>query len=136
MFFHHVPIIRRFFRVSSQIDPKSNRVSKSEFLEMLDLMTNTLSEHRVEAGQRLRCTRIALGFRTMREFAGVMNIPETNLGKWENGEALVPTTFVQRLRATFKVTHDWIYAGDPANLPHGLAVAIAEVSNLRDEGDD
>lgn len=103
---------------------------------MLDQMANNVSDHRVEAGQRLRCTRVALGFPTIRKFAQATGIPETNLGKWENGEALVPTWFVQRLRLTFKVNHDWIYAGDPANLPHGLAVAIAEVSNSYEDGDD
>lgn len=95
---------------------------------MLFSMPINIGEHKISAGKRLRAARMALGFPTIRQFAAVMGVPETNLSKWESGEALVPTYFTERLRQTFKVDHNWIYGGDPANLPHHLAVEIARVS--------
>lgn len=96
---------------------------------MLGWMASRIDEHKTSAGRRLRHTRLALDFATIRKFAEATGVPETNLGKWEAGEALVPTWYVERLRLTFKVSHDWIYGGEPGALPHTLAVEVVRVSN-------
>lgn len=80
-----------------------------------------LDPYAVEVGARLRATRKALGVTVLRRFAENTGIDEDNLSNWERGIALVPQYYIQRLKETNGVTHDWIYGGDPAGLRHELA---------------
>lgn len=92
-------------------------------------MVNGGDDMKVMAGRRLRRTRLALGFLTIRHFAHATGVGESNIAKWESGFALVPPWFVERLRMVYKISHDWIYGGDTYLLPTGLAGKIAEVGN-------
>lgn len=92
-------------------------------------MATGLADMKISSGKRLRRTRKALGFRTIRQFASATGVDESNISKWESGAALVPPWFVERLRLSHKVSHDWIYGGDTYSLPSGLAAKIAEISN-------
>jgi len=78
----------------------------------------------VEAGARLRATRLALGYQTIRRLAQLTDVPESNLTKWESGAAMVRTYFIARLRERHGVTHDWIYGGIKAGLPHDLVLKL------------
>lgn len=80
----------------------------------------------IEAGVRLRATREALGYKTIRRFAQVMDEPESNVTKWENGEARVRASFITKLYEMHGVTHGWIYAGIRKELPHDLAIKLMQ----------
>lgn len=77
--------------------------------------------HKAEVGDRLRVTRIALGYASLRRFAENTGTDEDNLGNWERGVSLVPTWYVQKLKELFGVDHNWIYGADAARLPFELA---------------
>lgn len=87
-------------------------------------MPNKRTKLSVEAGERLRRTRLALGYATVREFAKVAGTPERNVYAWEIGQNLVSVDFVGDLKARFGVTSDWIFYGDPSALPHSLHANI------------
>lgn len=74
----------------------------------------------VEAGKRLRRAREALGFTQAKRFADLIGVTKDNLSNWERGVAEVPTEIVLKLRATFGVDPNWIYAGDPSGLRQEL----------------
>lgn len=78
----------------------------------------------VEAGQRLRVTRIALGYASIRSLANAFDENENNLSKYETGEAMVSKRVVQKLKDRHGVTFDWINGGDPKGLPFELAMKV------------
>lgn len=75
-----------------------------------------------ECGARLVAARVALGFDTMREFANHMNIKEDRYDKWEKGTNGIPNWFIWMLKRRHGITFEWIFDGDPSDLPHSLAV--------------
>lgn len=85
--------------------------------------------YNIACGSRLRKTREALDFPKLRRFAENTGIAESNLTKWENGYALVPPHYTQRLKEVFGVTHDWIYGGDASSLRHDLAIKLLKPGN-------
>lgn len=92
--------------------------------------------HKVKCGQRLRATRRALGYATIRSLANDLDEPEDNLSNWERGVSLVPTQVIHKLKRLKGVTADWIYLGDPAGLPHDLALrALREMEASANDDD-
>lgn len=80
----------------------------------------TIDPYAVECGQRLRATREALGFSTVREFASQTGVTEDALSSWERGRNLVRQDYVRRLKRRFGVTFEWVFDGDASSLPHSL----------------
>jgi transcriptional regulator with XRE-family HTH domain len=80
--------------------------------------------YKIACGARLRKTRIALGYTSVRKFARIMSEAEDNLGKWERGVAQVPPAFIGKMKELFGVTHDWIYDGDASGIRHELAIKL------------
>jgi transcriptional regulator with XRE-family HTH domain len=76
---------------------------------------------KMEWGKRLRRTREALGYKTVRDFAEMTGDEENTVSAWERGQNGIPLHYVARIKKRFGVTADWIYFGDPAGLPHALA---------------
>jgi len=81
--------------------------------------------YKVEVGQRLIATRIALGYPVRRNFAKITGADERNLEKWENGGALLPPQFAGYLRQRFHIPYEWLYDGDPSRLPYELGQLLA-----------
>lgn len=80
----------------------------------------------VAAGDRLRRTREALGIQKRRRLAQLMDVPEDNLEKWENGGAMVPPSFIRKLRDAYQITYEWIYDGIVERLPHELVLKLTK----------
>lgn len=74
----------------------------------------------IEIGPRLKATREALGL-SQEQAADETATTGTTWSKWETAERTPAVGSMLRLRAVFGVPLDWIYAGDPARLPHDLA---------------
>ncbi|WP_211098460.1 helix-turn-helix domain-containing protein [Azospirillum sp. B506] len=91
--------------------------------DMKDLIEK---DYTVAAGRRLRTTREALGFNSVREFAAMTNVTEHVLSAWERGKALVRPWYVSSLKQKWGITHDWIYDGDVKGLPYSLATKILD----------
>lgn len=85
----------------------------------------------IESGKRLRRAREALGFGKAIRFAELMGVTKDNLSNWERGIAEVPTDFVTKMRATFGVDHNWIFAGDPAGLRQELRDKLLSEDTFR-----
>jgi len=90
-------------------------------------------EFRVACGARLRRVRNALGFPIRRAFAKALQVDENTLQKWENGAALVPPAFTQRLKELWQISHDYIYGGDPSGLPQRLHTALLDEEQRKRE---
>jgi transcriptional regulator with XRE-family HTH domain len=73
-----------------------------------------------EIGRRLRATRETLGL-TQEEAAAIGVISDKAWSMWEQGERTPAVGSMLRIRDRFGISLDWIYAGDPARLPHELA---------------
>ena len=91
-------------------------------------------DYKIACGRRLRVIRRALGYQSMREFAKVTGVTEDALGSWERGRNLVTPPYVETLRARFRVSHDWVFAGDASNLPHALATVVLSAALERATG--
>lgn len=74
----------------------------------------------LEYGTRLKSTREALGFPTLRGFAEAMECHEDTYRAWEKGDNGVPPEAVDIMFEHWAITHDWIYRGDPSRLPFDL----------------
>jgi len=100
---------------------------------MAEKDTEEAKTHAKESGERLRRIRRALGVPKLRRFAENTGIDEDNLSNWELGKALVPAWYIQRLKEIYGVSHDWIYGGDPARLPHDVAQKLLTTDKRVDE---
>jgi len=72
---------------------------------------------KIAAGNRLRDTRIALGYGTGTELAIVLKVRERTYLTWEEGIAFPPIYFLKKLKDRFGVSADWILFADPSGLP-------------------
>ncbi len=79
---------------------------------------------RVAIGRRLQILRIAKGHPTIRGFAEVLDVQEDRYDSWEKGKALIQPPDVAKLRKLFGVSADWVYYGDPSQMPHGLVTEL------------
>jgi transcriptional regulator with XRE-family HTH domain len=83
----------------------------------------------VPVGKRLRLTREALRL-GQREFAARVQIAPNTYNQYEQGTRLIPPGRATTLCDEYQLTMDWIYRGDPGNLPYKLAAAIQALYNL------
>lgn len=81
-------------------------------------------EWMVEVGKRLARTRKAIGM-TQEVLADLLNVERTTWGNWERGERLADPAAMQRLKRLKNIPLDWIYDGDPSNLPNALFTVLA-----------
>lgn len=84
-------------------------------------------------GRRLRLTREALRF-TQKEFAARAAIEANTYGQYETGARLISPARAIALCDKHGLTLDWIYRGEPGNLPYNLAEAVRALTELRDKG--
>jgi transcriptional regulator with XRE-family HTH domain len=83
----------------------------------------------IPVGRRLRLTREALRL-TQREFAERAGIATNTYGQYEVGTRLISPKRAIELCETHSLTLDWIYRGDPGDLPYKLAAAIRALADL------
>jgi transcriptional regulator with XRE-family HTH domain len=83
-------------------------------------------------GRRLRLTREVLRL-TQREFAGPAGIATNTYGQYETGTRLISPRRAIDLCDLHSLTLDWIYRGDPGNLPFKLATAIKALADINPE---
>jgi len=80
-------------------------------------------------GKRLRLTREALRL-GQREFAARIGLAPNTYNQYEHGTRLIPPGRATQLCDEYHLTLDWIYRGDPGNLPYKLAAAIKAMQEL------
>jgi transcriptional regulator with XRE-family HTH domain len=83
----------------------------------------------VPVGKRLRVTRLALQL-GQREFAARAGIASNTYNQYEQGTRLIPPGKATALCEEYNLTLDWIYRGEPGNLPYKLAAAIKALNSL------
>lgn len=87
---------------------------------------NDSPTYKKQCGRRLRAVRLALNFNTIRGFATETSVEEDTLGAWESGQNMVQAYYVLKLKQEYGVTFEWIFDGDPKDLPYSLAVPVLE----------
>lgn len=124
MVVHSTNIGKSIRQVKPNLSDDVSRDSRKGFPQTEDMGDRPDADYRMAAGRRLRATRLAVGIPTIRRLAQLLDVPESNLTKWENGEALVPPWFVKRLEDHYGVTYQWIYDGGKRGLPHELVLKL------------
>ena len=81
---------------------------------------------KIACGRRLRATREALNYQTLREFAKHLGVGEDRYSKWEHGINYMPVEYAKKLKTLDKITLEWLYDGDPSGLPHSLALQVTQ----------
>lgn len=80
-------------------------------------------------GRRLYLTRKALDL-TQKKFASRAGIATNTYGQYEKGSRLISPKAAVDLCEQYSLTLDWIYRGEPGNLPYTLGDAIKAMSEL------
>ena len=73
-----------------------------------------------QVGRRLRVVRLGLG-KSAADMCRELGTTDRAWSQWENGKRLLDILVAIRLKERYGVTLDWLYDGDPARLPLGLA---------------
>ncbi len=84
---------------------------------------------RREVGQRLRLTREALRL-GQAEFAARAGMAANTYNQFEHGVRLISPPKAAVLCDVYSLTLDWLYRGDPGNLPYKLAAAIKALDDV------
>jgi transcriptional regulator with XRE-family HTH domain len=84
--------------------------------------------YRSAIAARLRLTRRVIGLGQY-EFANRANIAGNTYNQYEQGKKRPTIENAMALCHEYGLTLDWIYAGDPGNLPYTLAKAIEALQN-------
>lgn len=133
----HVWVIGKTFRqVKRHLSEDYSRDFRKSFPHHLDMPSSPPKPEAIEAGKRLRRTREALGFTTVRRFSQIVDEDESKLTKYENGIAMPPARFVSKLRQKYGVDHNWIYDNDMSRLPHDLVEKLIAESKERQAEDE
>lgn len=82
----------------------------------------------IEAGKRLKRTRLALGYTSRRLLADAIHVDQSNIAKWEEGVAMTPHHAIRKLYDLHGVTWNWIYGGILHELPGQLIQKLTHSS--------
>ena len=74
---------------------------------------------RIAIGERLRLTRMALGL-SQAEFCRGAELETNTYNQYEKGRNQIRLDMAIRLVRAYRITLDWIYLGDPSNIPSGI----------------
>ncbi|WP_442918185.1 helix-turn-helix domain-containing protein [Magnetococcus sp. PR-3] len=74
-------------------------------------------------GDRLRAAREAVGC-SQKSVCDSLDAHITTWNKCEKGKRMPGPMVMVRLQARFRISLDWIYAGDPSMLPFSLAEKV------------
>lgn len=84
---------------------------------------------RSEVGSRLRLAREALRM-TQAEFAKQADIAANAYNQFEQGRRMLPPASAIAICDAHGLTTDWLYRGDPGNLPYKLGNAIKALQEV------
>ena len=73
---------------------------------------------------RLAMTRVALGYDNQAEFAAKAGLRQNAYNQYETGKRRITLDAALKLKRTFGISLDWIYAGDRNGLPHAVWSAL------------
>lgn len=127
---HDADIIRRF--VGSVNDPLSDDPTKA-FRQNVGMPAKPRDPYAVAVGQRLRWVRVALGYDTVKRFAQITDVEMDRLSSWERGVNMVQPEYVELLRQTFRIPHDYVYGGERGGLPGDLGIKILAMMKAEQE---
>ena len=74
-------------------------------------------DHATDVGRRLRQTRAALKIEDQREFGEAAGLEQSLFNRFETGKRLLTLQAAMKLCQRYGLTLDWLYRGDPLNLP-------------------
>ena len=97
-----------------------HRVSLDWIYSGQQLGSQFTTEQLTAVGHRLRATRSALELHPQ-EMADTLGICLETLEEWESGKAFPNIEVMIFLANRFGISLDWIFRGDPSNLPHRIA---------------
>jgi DNA-binding XRE family transcriptional regulator len=89
-------------------------------------------ESKEEIARRLRITRLALGFETQAEFAGVLDdVAPQRWNNYESGRDRLTVNLALEICRKFpQITLDWLYRGDKSTLRPAFSAAIDDAERV------
>ena len=76
---------------------------------------------------RLELTREALGLNAA-DLCKRIGIKENRWSQYESGQRRITLEVATKMCDEFGLSLDWIYRGDPRQLPHGLRIKMRDVA--------
>lgn len=124
---HDVDHIGTQFQISQEnfLENQSKDISRG-FPHISGMPSEVKDPQAIEAGKRLKRTRLALGYTSRRLLADALHTDQSNIAKWEDGVAMTPQHAIRKLHAMHGVTWDWIYGGSLRGLPYELATKLTD----------
>lgn len=81
-----------------------------------------------DISKRLELTRLALGFDSQVEFCKAIRVQKNLYNPFEKGKRRISLAIAMKIRRKFGISLDWIYFGDPGNLPTNLTRKIESLA--------
>lgn len=78
-------------------------------------------------GERLRRTRLALGFESKVEFCNQIDVDKGSLTHWEKGERPLTLRAAIKIKDRWGIPLDWLFCGDKAQLSAELYDKILRI---------
>ena len=82
-----------------------------------------------DVGRRLQQTREALRIKDQERFGAPAGISQPSMSMFESGARPLTLPAALRICATYNLTLDWLYRGDPQGLPRHLADKIGAIQD-------
>lgn len=86
-----------------------------------------MGEAAKHVGERLRWTRIALGYGTQVDFCKQIGVNKGDYSKFEAGERQVTLRVAMKIKDRWGVPLDWLFCGDKAQLSAELHEKIIQI---------
>lgn len=80
-----------------------------------------------DIGARIAIAAVFMGV-SRREFASRINASESGVSRWITGSKRITLDAALALRRETGLSLDWIYEGDPSNLPPGVASLVRDLA--------
>ena len=117
------PLYSSHLKIVKRLEPEMTNASEAH---QMGGMATQPAERSIDAiAARLRRTRLALGH-SQTELCRIAGIATNTYNQYENAKGRPELDKAILLCDAFNLTLDWIYFGDPAGLPHGLAVKLLD----------
>lgn len=85
-------------------------------------------EELTQIGNRLKAARLALGL-SQKELYEAIGVKAATWNHWETGRRMPDPLAMTELYRRHGVTMEWIYAGDPKDLPFGFAQTVLKAAS-------
>lgn len=109
-------IVREQSDYLSDLSRRANQTTSENLSDRLPDMPVKDTDYAKLVGRRLEIVREGLDFKSKRDFAKDLGVPETNYTKWSVGANLLPAEVAATMREKYGVSLEYMWSKDPKRL--------------------